>query len=341
MSPTVQVIARNLSLFEGQCWAIFNPDDAAIFSLHDAFQLGLHHDFAIYEASLAHAPKQVFLRQNTSDLNDIELDGVIIFMPRAKDVLTLLLQQACSLLAAGKKLIVIGEHAKGVKSAPKYMQDFVTDIQKYDNARRCSLFIGHSLENTRFRLDEFTKFQTVKIKDTMLEIATLPSVFGHKKLDPATQMLLTELPALENIRSFYDFACGSGVISAYILKQYPEMKATLSDVHSLSLFTAKKTLSANNVSAQIIAADGCAKLENKVDLIVCNPPFHQGNKNDYAITQNFIRQAYDRLAIQGRLIMVANRFLPYADSLDASFGEYSIIQQDNKYVVYSAQKRAH
>ncbi|MGM0564786.1 MAG: methyltransferase [Pseudomonadota bacterium] len=69
------------------------------------------------------------------------------------------------------------------------------------------------------------------------------------------------------------------------------------------------------------------------DLILCNPPFHQGNTVSEHIGRQMIQQSKDALKPGGELWLVFNRHLDYPKLLRRLFGHTEVIAQNNKFVV--------
>jgi 16S rRNA (guanine1207-N2)-methyltransferase len=99
-------------------------------------------------------------------------------------------------------------------------------------------------------------------------------------------------------------------------------------------------MQANGLTADIIASNGLENVEGQFDAIISNPPFHTGVKTDYGIADKFIAQSRQYLVKGGELRIVANRFLPYPDILEAEFGNVQTIAQSNRFAVYASIKRA-
>src|SRR5690606_34707718 len=57
------------------------------------------------------------------------------------------------------------------------------------------------------------------------------------------------------------------------------------------------------------------RVDGRYELIVMNPPFHQGRAAEPAMGKAMIMAAFSGLKPGGRLIMVQNRGLPYARTL--------------------------
>ena len=144
-----------------------------------------------------------------------------------------------------------------------------------------------------------------------LKIVGLPGVFSAGKLDKATALLLDLLENLDlKGRKVLDLGCGAGVIGAWAAARGAE--ATLLDADLQSVRSAEATLEANALAARVLHSDVDAALDDAgYDLVLSNPPFHVGRGVVLDITAEFVLAAARRLKPGGRLIMVANEFLPY------------------------------
>ncbi len=144
-----------------------------------------------------------------------------------------------------------------------------------------------------------------------LKIVGLPGVFSAGKLDKATALLLDLLADLDlKGLKVLDLGCGAGVIGAWTASRGAE--TTLLDADLQSVRSAEATLEANQLAARVLHSDVDAALEDAgYDLVLSNPPFHVGRGVVLDVTAEFVRAAARRLKPGGRLVMVANEFLPY------------------------------
>ena len=86
---------------------------------------------------------------------------------------------------------------------------------------------------------------------------------------------------------------------------------------------------ASEVAIEYFWHDVTNGLNRPYDVIVSNPPFHQGRADQPELGQAFIVAAANALAPHGRLWLVANRHLPYEAILAAQFSTVrSVIVQD-------------
>jgi 16S rRNA (guanine1207-N2)-methyltransferase len=74
----------------------------------------------------------------------------------------------------------------------------------------------------------------------------------------------------------------------------------------------------------------------RFNLVVTNPPFHQGGIQTTSIAERFIQDAASILQPNGRFYLVANRFLKYESTLTSCFKEVQEISGNSRYKVLFA-----
>ncbi|RST87771.1 class I SAM-dependent methyltransferase [Aquibium carbonis] len=170
---------------------------------------------------------------------------------------------------------------------------------------------------------------------------TAPGMFSHERIDPASKLLADNLPAAIKGR-VADFGAGWGYLSSEILKRAEGLTAL--DLHEAdfeSLEAAKANLAGLTGDAPIgyhwrdLLQEPVAR---QYDLIVMNPPFHQGRAAEPAIGQGMIRAASAALKPGGRLMMVANRGMPYEPVLAAAFAATGETCRDDRFKVLWAKR---
>ena len=73
------------------------------------------------------------------------------------------------------------------------------------------------------------------------------------------------------------------------------------------------------------------------DAVIMNPPFHQGRAAEPDLGAGFIAAAARILKPHGRLVMVANRQLPYEAALDAAFRRWTRLEEAGGYKLLEAE----
>lgn len=171
--------------------------------------------------------------------------------------------------------------------------------------------------------------------------AAAPGMFSHDRIDAGSRLLAEHLPD-ESKGAAADFGAGWGYLSAVLAERTRGLK-------SIDLFEADfESLEAAKVN--LAAIPGAPKTEffwhdlvgekvlRKYDLIVMNPPFHQGRAAEPAIGQAMIGAASSSLRPGGRLFMVQNRGLPYEQTLQANFSRVSEVRRDGAFRIIIAQR---
>ena len=350
LSNQSQLTIRNSEWLEcSQLLMVGMPADhlaGELLSAEIAVQItGLSRDYSDYRQiktswdenpnlSLSYAP----VLENTEGKT---FDGILLFLQKSKPLMDFWLLMAQSMLVKGGVIWLVGENGEGIKSWKKRLKQSFSQVKAIDNARHCVLLEASEPLTSVDNIELAEHFQSFVVEqgDALLTMHSLPGVFSHGRLDVGTRVLLDTMTDLPEGKVL-DFGCGAGVISAYI-DQLPGNRAlTLVDCDALALASSRKTLAeAGAQSFEVIASDGLSEVEGSFDLIVSNPPFHQGVKTHYAVTEQFLREALKYLRSGGELRIVANSFLRYPPIITETFGHCDTLLTRNGFSIYKAVKR--
>lgn len=262
----------------------------------------------------------------------VQADLIIYFWTKNKQENLFALSQLLSTCTLGQEMLIVGENKSGVRSAEKLLAEYGR-LQKIDNARRCSLYFFLLEKQPHFALQDWWKsYHYPYLPD--LTVYSLPGVFSAGELDKGTELLLSTFNEPLNDKTVLDICCGAGVVGAYLKKQSPNINLTLSDIHAAALASSEKTLQMNQLEGKVVASDVFSNITGKFDLIVANPPFHDGTDVSYRTTSELIQQAKHHLNKGGELRLVANTFLPYPELLQYYFSEHQILAKNGRFIVY-------
>ncbi|MGB3503271.1 MAG: class I SAM-dependent methyltransferase [Mesorhizobium sp.] len=170
---------------------------------------------------------------------------------------------------------------------------------------------------------------------------TAPGMFSHDRIDAGSRLLATHLP--DDLKgAAADFCAGWGYLSVELAQRSPSIASIdLFEADHASLEVAKVNMAANApaVTTAFHWLDLAGEtVPRKFDIIVMNPPFHQGRAADPGIGQALIRAASAALVPDGRLFLVANRGLPYEQVLVASFRRSGELARDAAFKVLWARR---
>ena len=168
-----------------------------------------------------------------------------------------------------------------------------------------------------------------------------PGLFSWDRPDIGSQLLLEQLPDTLTGNGM-DLCCGYGFLSVHLLERYPDIESLyMIEADRLALHCAEANTENWKAKLQPHWLDAAADpLPLKLDWIVCNPPFHSGQDRDVELGQTIIANACKSLKRAGRLYLVANRKLPYEETLDRMLMQHRCTVQEQGFKVIEAVKGA-
>jgi len=157
-------------------------------------------------------------------------------------------------------------------------------------------------------------------------------MFSYETIDKGSALLA---PYLEGLKGrVADLGAGWGWLAAQALGE-DVSEIVLFEAEHAALEAAKANLP--DPRAQFIWADVQALPKTApFDVVISNPPFHQGRAAQPEIGVGFINTAASLLAPKGRFLMVANRQLPYERALDARFRKVEMLAQTAGFKLFEA-----
>lgn len=259
--------------------------------------------------------------------------AVVLFWPKALKLGGWWLDWLNQSLPDGTPLAVVGEHGGGVRRVPKMLAERELECVKRDSARRCSVFVTQTRAPAKYVAAK--AWECFNAGD--MTLVSHPGVFGHGKVDEGTTLLLDALEDALGATPLkvLDVGCGDGIISAWLARRGHRVSAV--DVNHFAVEACRRTLAENGADGRVLASDVYSALgDERFDLIISNPPFHQEREIDYGAAGRLIAEAAEYLNKGGKLVLVANAFLPYAERLERAFGTFEVLADNRRFRVYRA-----
>ena len=137
-----------------------------------------------------------------------------------------------------------------------------------------------------------------------------------------------------------DLGCGTGALGLTAAMLSGTGRVLMVDADAEAVRCASRGITKAGVTnAEVRASDvGSAVGDERFDVVVANPPFHQGKATDLLVPRQFIVDAYAHLNSGGRLLLVANRTLPYEQLIADRFGEVRTLHDGRRFKVLSATR---
>ena len=125
-------------------------------------------------------------------------------------------------------------------------------------------------------------------------------VFSKDKLDEGSRTLIETYFKLgrKNVKVL-DVGAGSGLIGITLAKVM-DCEVTMVDVNHRAMHLCEMNIKANGVKAKVFESDGYAKVNDKYDVIITNPPIRAGKE----VYLRIINEAFQYLAKEGELWFV-------------------------------------
>ncbi|WP_445773182.1 methyltransferase [Shewanella sp.] len=186
-----------------------------------------------------------------------------------------------------------------------------------------------------------------KVEGLGLNITNLANVFAANKLDIGARFMLDNMPK-GDFSQIVDLGCGNGILGLHAKQCYPQAHIHFVDDSDMAIASAQYNWQHNALDNPDFKApqghfywDDClTHLPDHIspDLILCNPPFHQGEAiTDHIAWQMFV-DAYKRLKTGGILHIVGNRHLAYHIKVKRIFNNCTTIASNGKFVILQAKK---
>lgn len=265
-------------------------------------------------------------------------DRVLIRVPKTLALLEEQLIRLHGQLAPGAQVIAAAMIKHLPRAAGDLLEKYIGPVQASLAVKKARLLtatpvdkpVPHSPYPTRYRLDK-----------PALELLNHANLFCREDLDIGTRAFLPHLPkALGNLR-VADLGCGNGVLGIVYALGNPQAQMTLVDESYMAVQSARENWQAihGDRPADIRAGDGLAEQPmDSLDLVLCNPPFHQQQVVGDFLAWRMFTQAKTALCKGGELWIVGNRHLGYHLKLKRLFGKVEQVAATPKFVILRAIK---
>lgn len=268
-------------------------------------------------------------------------DLVLMQIPKNNRMLTWQLQQLRQSMTAECPIIAVNKAKEIHSSTLELFEDFLGETKTSLAWKKHRLVFSNANATNPATIAEAVCWS---VDNEDIDLLNYPNVYSGERLDQGARFMLDHIPVDAELRHIIDLGCGNGVLSVKAAQLNPEARITCVDESFMAVESARRNLEVNlgkERQFQFIAnncLDGFKKHSSY--LVLCNPPFHQGQAITDHIAWQMFCDAKHILCKEGKLLVIGNRHLDYDDKLCRLFGEENVttIASNSKFVILEAVK---
>jgi 16S rRNA G1207 methylase RsmC len=333
------------------------PEPQKILIFNDSFgtlscNLSQHQLYCVNDSYLSHQGIEHNLEQNglsdehinlLSSLDDLPSDiNIVLYkIPKGKGLLS---QQLTKIKQQLNKDVVFiaADRAKEIHSSTLKLFENYLGTTTTSLAVKKARLVFCQLDNDKALSASFPT--SWPLENTDFTLHNHANVYAREKLDIGARYFMQNLPNVAKDSQVIDLGCGNGVIGLQVLSKQPEAHVHFIDESYMAIASAELNITENLPTAleqcQFQVNDCLTSVEGgSVDLILCNPPFHQQTATTDHIAWQMFKDSHRVLKKGGELRIIGNRQLGYHIKLQRIFGNEKLIASNDKFVTISAIKR--
>jgi 16S rRNA (guanine1207-N2)-methyltransferase len=268
-----------------------------------------------------------------------EYDLVLSHLPRGRLVTESLITDAARVLKPGGRFFFVAHKRTGVRGAIDYASHLLGQaaVVRQRRGYHVALAVNDAAQVAKAlaRRDDY-RCLSITLEGVPTTLVSLPGVFAWDRVDDGAAALTASMEVGLG-EKVLDLGCGTGLLALAAARRGGQVTAVDADLRAVEC--ARRTLAANKVDGEVLLSD-CAQvvLERRFDIVVCNPPFHQGAGTAYDVARQMVRDAATVLRPGGCLYLVSNAFIPYEREMPEQFVTVIEVYNDRRYRVLRATR---
>jgi len=184
---------------------------------------------------------------------------------------------------------------------------------------------------------ELTYPVTEHLTELGLDVVAYGAAFAGASLDLGTRFLLGFLDRVApGAQDAVDLGCGTGLLAVSFARARPGARVVATDQSEAAVRSARATADANGLGdrVRVVRDDvGSSLADRSADVVLCNPPFHQGAALSTDAAHRMFAAAGRVLRPGGELWTVYNSHLRYRPALERAVGPTTQEGRDPRFTV--------
>ena len=264
-------------------------------------------------------------------------DIVLSHLPRGREVMEQLVGDAARALKPGGRFYLVAHKRAGVKGAISFAADVLGAAAVVRQKKGYHVALAEKNKTLPpFSSRRYRSSTSILLDGVPATLVSKPGVFAWERVDDGTAALVAAMEIRPD-ETVLDLGCGAGLLALAAARQGGQVTAVDADLRAVE--SARRTLAANGVAGEVLLSD-CAQAvrDRRFDVVLCNPPFHQGVGVEYDVARQMVRDAAGVLRPGGRLYLVSNAFIRYEREMAGLFDRVDEVRDDRRYRVLRARK---
>ena len=265
-------------------------------------------------------------------------DCVLVRVPKTLALLEEQLIRLQGQLAPGAQVIAGAMIKHLPRAAGDLLERYIGPVQASLAVKKARLLVATAQGLGPFTSPYPSRYSLDK---PAIELLNHANVFCREGLDIGTRAFLPHLPTNLGSARVADLGCGNGVLAIASALNNPQAHYTLVDESFMAVQSAQENWQAalGDRDVTVRAGDGLAgQAPNSLDVVLCNPPFHQQQVVGDFLAWRMFQQAREALVVGGALYIVGNRHLGYHSKLAKLFRGVEQVAATPKFVILKARK---
>jgi len=321
-------------------------DNPSVFCINDSY---ISSQGIVYNLEQNSLDNDKIEQLNSLDELPNDIDIILFKIPKSK---SLLIEQLIQIKNSVNDncIFIAADRAKEIHSSTLKVFEKYLGITKTSLAVKKARLVFCQFDNKEVHQSPFptvwslAHISTNDSPSREFTISNHANVYARDKLDIGARYFIENLPKVSANSKVIDLGCGNGVIGLTILANQPEAHIQFIDESSMAIASAEQNIKTNLpesfAQCEFTLNDSLTDIEGgSVDLILCNPPFHQNTATTDHIAWQMFKDSHRVLKKGGELRIIGNQKLAYHIKLQRLFGNETLIASNNKFVTQSAIKR--
>lgn len=288
-------------------------------------------------------------------LRDADVRLALAHLPKSLRSLDATARELAASAAAGLTLVAGGRVKHMTRTQNDVLAASFEDVRASLGSGKSRCLIATSPRADVTGAQPEARTATVRVRGEERELALRGSggVFGGAAADAGSLLLLRALDELlvagevgeglegdGGITETIDLGSGNGLLTAYLAAALPQARVLASDDDLDAVASTRATLSANGLAGERVRVAWDASLSREpaasADLVLLNPPFHDGPVIDATLVQGLLDATARVLRPGGELWFVHNSHLRYRPEVERRVGPVRQAARDRRFTVLRA-----